>query len=57
MITDQQFYRRRAAEEASRAARAITPAAQDHHRALAAEFAKRAEKCAKSATTAHHLDS
>ena len=42
MESDQRYYARRAAEESSRAARAITPAARERHRELAALYASKA---------------
>ena len=44
MDTDHRFYMRRAAEEASRAKRAITPAAQARHDKLATHFLRRAKE-------------
>ncbi len=41
MISDQRFYARRAAEELSRAARALTPEAKAWHLKLARDFASR----------------
>lgn len=41
MESNGRYYSRRAAEEASRAARAITPEAQARHRQLASLFATR----------------
>ncbi len=42
MISDQRFYARRAAEELSRAARAMTPEAKTWHLKLALDFESRA---------------
>lgn len=42
MQSDQRFYARRAIEEQSRAARAMTAEAQAWHRQLAEDFARRA---------------
>lgn len=44
MISDKRFYARRAAEETSRAARALTPQAREWHEHLAAGFSKRASE-------------
>ncbi len=44
METNYRFYKRRAAEEASRAATAVTPAARARHKELAVQFVKRAEE-------------
>lgn len=43
MISDQRFYARRAAEELSRAGRALTPEARDWHLKLARAFTARAQ--------------
>jgi len=42
MESDQRYYSRRAAEEYSRASRAITPAARERHRELARLFSVKA---------------
>jgi hypothetical protein len=42
--TDQRFYARRIAEELSRAASSITPAARERHQQLAAQFVERARQ-------------
>ncbi len=42
MVSNQRFYARRAVEEQSRAARALTLEAQAWHRQLAEDFARRA---------------
>ena len=42
MVSNQRFYARRAIEEQSRAARALTLEAQAWHRQLAEDFARRA---------------
>ena len=42
MESDQRYYSRRAAEEYSRASRAITPAARERHSELARLFAVKA---------------
>jgi hypothetical protein len=44
MISDKRFYARRAAEELSRASRALTPQAKEWHEYLAAGFSKRASE-------------
>ena len=44
MVSNQRFYFRRAAEERSRAARALTAQARDWHLKLATEFASRAQE-------------
>ena len=41
--TDQRFYARRAAEEAARAERSVTPSARNWHEKLARDFALRAQ--------------
>lgn len=43
MVSNQRYYLRRAAEERSAAARAITPQAREWHSKLAKDFAARAE--------------
>ena len=45
MVSNQRFYMRRAAEERTAAQRAITPQAQEWHRKLAEDFARRAVEC------------
>ena len=42
MESDQRYYARRAAEESSRASRAITPEARERHRELATLYATKA---------------
>jgi hypothetical protein len=46
MVSNQRYYMRRAAEERTAAARAITPQAREWHSKLAQDFAARAEACA-----------
>jgi hypothetical protein len=46
MVSNQRYYMRRAAEERTAAARAITPQAREWHSKLALDFAARAEACA-----------
>jgi hypothetical protein len=43
MVSNQRYYQRRAAEERTAAARAITPQAREWHSKLARDFAARAE--------------
>ena len=45
MVSNQRYYLRRAAEERTAAARAITPQAREWHNKLAKDFAARAEAC------------
>jgi hypothetical protein len=45
MVSNQRYYLRRAAEERSAAARAITPQAREWHSKLSKDFAARAEAC------------
>ena len=45
MVSNQRYYLRRAAEERTATARAITPQARDWHSKLAKDFAARAEAC------------
>lgn len=45
MVSNQRYYLRRAAEERTAAARAITPQAREWHSKLASDFAARAEAC------------
>lgn len=47
MESDFRYYSRRASEERRRALSAITPAARERHRELAAMFASRAERVAQ----------
>ena len=49
MVSNQRYYQRRAAEERTAAARAITPQAREWHSKLARDFAARAEACSSSA--------
>jgi hypothetical protein len=49
MVSNLRYYQRRAAEERSAAARAITPQARDWHSKLAKDFAARAEACSMNA--------
>ena len=44
MVSNHRFYARRAAEEMSRAARALTSEAREWHEQLAESFARRAEE-------------
>jgi len=48
MVSNQRYYMRRAAEERTAAARAITPQAREWHSKLAKDFAARAEACSLS---------
>ena len=43
MVSNERYYMRRAAEERTAAARAITPQAREWHSKLAQDFAARAE--------------
>ena len=52
MVSNQRYYMRRAAEERTAAARAITPQAREWHSKLAKDFAARAEACSAEAPTA-----
>jgi len=45
MVSNQRYYMRRAAEERTAAARAITPQAREWHSKLAQDFARRAIEC------------
>jgi len=45
MVSTLRYYQRRAAEERTAAARAITPQAREWHSKLAKDFAARAEAC------------
>ena len=45
MVSNQRYYLRRAAEERTAAARAITPQAREWHSKLARDFAARAQAC------------
>ena len=45
MESNQRYYARRAAEELSAAARAVTPAAKARRRALAEAFQMKAQQC------------
>ena len=45
MVSNLRYYQRRAAEERTAAARAITPQAREWHSKLAQDFAARAEAC------------
>lgn len=49
MVSNHRFYSRRAAEELSRASRALTMEAQARHRQLAESFARRAQSALPSA--------
>jgi hypothetical protein len=49
MVSNLRYYQRRAAEERTAAARAITPQAREWHSKLARDFAARAEACASPA--------
>lgn len=53
MVSNQRYYQRRAAEERTAAARAITPQAREWHSKLARDFAARAEAFGSPATAAH----
>ena len=50
MVSNQRYYLRRAAEERTAAARAITPQAREWHSKLARDFAARAEACSAGIT-------
>ena len=50
MVSNQRYYMRRAAEERTAAARAITPQAREWHSKLAHDFAARAEACSAGVT-------
>lgn len=52
MVSNHRYYQRRAAEERSAAARAITPQAREWHSKLANDFAARAEACSTGNATA-----
>lgn len=45
MVSNLRYYQRRAAEERTAAARAVTPQAREWHQKLAQDFAARAEAC------------
>ena len=46
MVSNERYYQRRAAEERTAAARAITPQAREWHSKLARDFAERAQASA-----------
>ena len=52
MVSNQRYYLRRAAEERTAAARAITQQAREWHSKLARDFAARAEACTLGASAA-----
>ena len=52
MVSNQRYYMRRAAEERTAAARAITPQAREWHSKLARDFAARAEACSANVASA-----
>lgn len=52
MVSNQRYYLRRAAEERTAAARAITPQAREWHSKLAEDFARRAIECGAPSLTA-----
>lgn len=52
MVSNLRYYQRRAAEERSAAARAITPQAREWHSKLARDFAARAEACSMNVAEA-----
>jgi hypothetical protein len=48
MVSNERYYMRRAAEERTAAARAITPQAREWHSKLAQDFAARAESSTRA---------
>ena len=52
LVSNLRYYQRRAAEERTAAARAVTPQAREWHSKLARDFAERAESCTSHALSA-----